>query len=266
MGPKVVMGRDGWMYFRRDGTIDTVEDRLGLIKLSPQLMKVWQERIQKRSDELSARGIKYLYVIVPNKESIYPEHLPEWLKPGAPTKTDQMVAYLRAHSTVPILDLRPILQSARQSDPLYYKTDSHWNLMGAFMAAETIITNLSGQMPDLTALSVADFDIQRVPGPGGDLARIAGSPEWLDDNRYVFTPKPYLPRLEFSSPETNHLDWARIGTLPVAPERVMTTINSQRPLKVNIYGDSFSVACNHFWRFTLGRSLWSSMDSAKCPI
>ena len=150
---KVVTGPNHWLFI---GEEQMVEHYLGLEKFSPQKLQGWQTLLEKRRDWLAARGIKYLFVIPPDKQTIYPEELPAWLRNAAPaereTKLDQLLKYMQAHSTVQILDLRPVLLAAKQTAPTYLQTDTHWNLFGCFVACQEVIKTLSPQFPDLPPL------------------------------------------------------------------------------------------------------------------
>ncbi len=259
MGPDVLRGREGWLFLKRDCNIDTMNDHLGLTRFSRAQLKTRQvPALEERRDWLAAQGIKYLYVIAPNKETIYPEYLPGWLKPSAATKVDQFVNHMRLHSTVPVLDLRPVLREARQRTPIFYKTDSHWNLLGAFVACEAIITNQSNQIPGLVPLGLEEFEINQVPATDGDLVRMAGEPDVKDDNNYVLTPRPGLPRLEFSSSGTNQIGWPQIWNIPVFENKEVTTIiNNQRTQRVVMFGDSFAVKLQPFLGFHFGQVILS---------
>src|ERR1035441_2650174 len=110
----VITGRNGWLF---TSDLQMVEHYLGMKKLTPAELKSWQTLLEKRRDWLAQRGIKYLFVIPPDKQTIYPEELPAWLADAAPTnretKLDQFEKYMREHSTVQILDLRGPLIAAK---------------------------------------------------------------------------------------------------------------------------------------------------------
>jgi len=140
---------------------------------------------------LAARGIKYLFVIPPDKHSIYPENLPAWLigsRPvGCRSKLDQLVDYMRKHSTVEVLDLRPALLAGKKTAPTYLQQDSHWNWYGGFIGCQEVIKALARQTPQLPPLQLEDFDWSNAPAAGGDLARILGLKDWsLAGNLHSF--------------------------------------------------------------------------------
>jgi hypothetical protein len=73
-----------------------------------------------------------------------------------------------------IVDPRPALRTAKTNAPapLFLKTDSHWNGLGAFVAYQTIVQALATSnaidRPDLATLD--HYDIAVEPFQGGDMA------------------------------------------------------------------------------------------------
>jgi alginate O-acetyltransferase complex protein AlgJ len=192
----VIVGRDDWLFFSSE---EMVEHYRGVKQFTPQELRDWQTLLERRRDWLARRGIKYIFAVAPDKQSIYSEELPKWLTKIRPdTKLDQFVAYMRAHSTVDVLDLRPALRDARQMAPTYLKTDTHWNDFGGFVASQEIIKRLSKQLPGVEPLSLDSFEQQNKLRPGGDLADLLGlnQSEIIENDAVFLVPKPGLPSLE----------------------------------------------------------------------
>jgi alginate O-acetyltransferase complex protein AlgJ len=139
-GNDVVVGQDGWLFYSGNRTI---EDLRGRDPLDDAQLVRWRRTLEARRNYLRERGIIYLFVVAPNKSSIYPEKLPPLLqrqiKPG---KLDQLLAYMAANSDVPILDLRPALLAAKTRHVVYWPTDSHWNGYGLNAATAAILAKL----------------------------------------------------------------------------------------------------------------------------
>lgn len=137
----VIVGQDGWLFYSGNHTID---DLLGRDRLTDAELTLWQHALEKRYDWWKQHGAQYLFVIVPNKSTIYPERLPaiyqSQIRPG---KLDQLLEYLRAHDCgVPILDLRAALLASKAVEPVYWQTDTHWNAAGLLAACKAIRTKL----------------------------------------------------------------------------------------------------------------------------
>ena len=237
-GPDSLQGRDGWLYYSGAGMIDNYR---GTPKLTRAQLEAWKTLLENRRDWLAARGIKFLFVVAPNKESVYPEYLPAWLNQCSTTKVDDLMAYMRLHSTVEVLDLRPVLRKARGHDAVFYKTDSHWNLLGGFAACNAIISKISNQIPGLNPNPMENFDVQQESAIGGDLARFGGALDMIESNRYVFTPKTPLAKMEIRGATGETIDPRQLASLPVIPT-ALTTINPERTARAVVFGDSFSIA------------------------
>lgn len=240
---KVVPGRNGWLF---TGEQQMVDHFLGLAKFTPAQLKAWQTLLEKRRDWLAARGIKYLFVIPPDKQTIYPEELPQWLLDAAPTnretKLDQFLLYMREHSTVEILDLRPALFAAKKIAPPFLQNDTHWNLFGGFVACQEIVKTLTKQFPDLPPLRLEEFQWTNAPAAGGDLARILGLAA-AERNHFKFQPGPALPALRTVDNPAFKSNWGI---------KTVFTVENPTPLrrKLVVFRDSFGEA----WQPFLARS------------
>jgi alginate O-acetyltransferase complex protein AlgJ len=186
----VMIGKDGCMFFD-ERNMHLVENFQGLRQFSPQELAELQRFHEARRAWLAERGCQYLFVIAPDKQSIYPDLLPGWLKPtGRPTKLDQFINYMRAHSEVAVPDLRPALRDARQIAPTYYKTDSHWNSFGGFVASEELAKTLP-EKAGFKPLSLDSFEFKKTPLVRGDLALLLGV--YVPEDDLVLTPKTNMP-------------------------------------------------------------------------
>jgi hypothetical protein len=240
----VMAGQNSWLFFNAAQMIDHY---LGTVKFTPEQLRAWQRLLEKRRDWLAAQGIKYLFVIAPDKQTIYPENLPEWLVRATPanreTKLDQLLQYLKQHSTVRVLDLRPALVAAKEIAPTYLQNDTHWNLFGGFIGSQETVKAMSQQLPDLPPLSLEDFNWSNAPATGGDLARMLGV-EAPEKNYFGFTPKPgsLLPTSQVATNIISLWD----------PGKPSVILENPGPLKETavIFHDSFGLA----WREFLGHS------------
>ena len=166
---EVVIGKDGWL-FTNDSR--SVEDYRGAVRYTDQELSVFTATLESRKNWLLKRGIPLLLVIAPNKESIYPEFLPDGIKKvNESTRLDQLIDYLKLNSNVDLLDLRSPLLHEKQSYQLYYKTDSHWNSYGAYFAYSEMIKRMKNYFPAIEAFPLADY-MEKVDNPSGagDLA------------------------------------------------------------------------------------------------
>lgn len=242
----VLIGRDQWLYYAANYAMDS---HMGLRPLSAEQLKAWRDLLERRRDWLAQRGIKYLFVAAPNKESIYPEYLPGWAnKPGAVTQLDQFLAFMRTNSTVEILDLRPALLESRNRTPSYLTTDTHWNQLGAFAAYQEIIRTLARQLPGIDPLPLKDFAVAYSQSAGGDLARMLAQEQSLREREFVMlTPLKQTDAPQISvDPKVLPKRWA--------PEEQPVIIeNPDQKYKAVVFRDSFSSALAPFLGYNFKR-------------
>ena len=157
----VLIGRDGWLYY---SGARMVAHYTSAELWNNKDLEHWQQLLESRRDWARAHGAKYLLVIPPDKHRIYPEFLPSWLIRGdRPSKPQQIARYLKAHSTVPVLDLNDVLMNAKSIRTDYLKTDTHWNLFGGFVAYRALIEELGKQVPELKPLPMDTYTWKPAP-------------------------------------------------------------------------------------------------------
>ena len=105
-----------------------------------------QRRLQILNDRLAENGCTLVLDLTPSKDRIYQEYMPD----GYPivneqNRTDLLAAYLQSHTTVPVVWRYDLLRSQARQNPdrlLYYKTDTHWNAVGALYGLDGIFEAL----------------------------------------------------------------------------------------------------------------------------
>jgi hypothetical protein len=156
----IAKGSDGWIYTRVDRSREAWRSALPMTGAE---IAQWTSALEERRAWLESLGVRHLHVVAPNKESIYPEHLPEdWrrIAPDAPTRLDQLIAATRG-SAVDLLDLRPALRAARAfdrpGDEVYTRLGSHWNGNGSRAAYAAIMQRVQVHFPRARALEDAEL-------------------------------------------------------------------------------------------------------------
>jgi len=166
--PVAIIGKEGWMEYTGDGNLDDFQNAFyfssGALYNTAQTIEACHKYAQDHN-------ITFLIVVAPNKASIYPDKLPEQIRPLSDvSRLDQLNNYLRAHKIPEILDLRPALREARQQQDVYYKMGTHWNKYGAYIAYVEIIDVLSQKHPGLEPYSAKFFRFRMVPQDSSDIA------------------------------------------------------------------------------------------------
>jgi hypothetical protein len=137
-----VVGRDDWLFYAGE---KTMEDLVGRERLSDAELAAWLRTVEGRRAWWREHGADYLFVIAPNKSTVYPEKLPAFLqRQRRPGKLDQLLDYFTANKVnAPFVDLRGPLNAAKGTFPqLYWPTDSHWSAEGLVVSSDAIMTAL----------------------------------------------------------------------------------------------------------------------------
>jgi len=217
----VIIGTQQRLFFA-GGPVD-ITDFAGKWPIDQAEIARVRQNLERRRAEYAALGARFLVVIAPNKQTVYPESVPDRYGPPAPGLFDALMAELR-NSDLDVLDLRPMLRAHRDEE-LFFKTDTHWNATGAFRAAQAIIERARGQFPRLPALRAEDFEIQSKPKADGDLAIMLSMAGLFDDVEVAY----------------HRRGGERSRQLPVddpGNQRVYEQPQTDRP-RLLIFGDSF---------------------------
>ncbi|HEX4872253.1 MAG TPA: hypothetical protein VFV27_08070 [Nevskiaceae bacterium] len=162
-------GREGWWYLCRDSN-DSIGQYRGELRLSPTDLRRYQLLLEGRQRHLRRRR-PYLLFTVPGKEWVYPEFLPEGLlrSPLARPAEQLQAMALSECPGLTVVDLLPVLLAGKEREPLYFRTDSHWNHAGAFVAARALITQVRAFFPAVPPLLDSDLEWLERPFDNGDL-------------------------------------------------------------------------------------------------
>ena len=129
----VVLGKQGWLFY--DGA-DEIEQWLGLRPLPAAQIDAIVIELARLDRLARAHGAKFVFVIAPNKSTVYPEYLPDGLHPIGPTPADQLIAALARRPEISVVDGRPLIARSKSRGQLYFRTDTHWNELGAFIVLQ----------------------------------------------------------------------------------------------------------------------------------
>lgn len=150
---RVLLGKQGWYFYTGD---DSVPVWRGLKPFSESELERWQAALESRRNWLREQGIDYVFCIVPNKETIYPDFMPEGYPQLGPTRLDQFMAYMARHSDLDLFDLRPVFAAERAEDTprdhLYLEEGTHWNARGSMAAYRALLQHLARLDPTLQPL------------------------------------------------------------------------------------------------------------------
>ncbi len=132
---EVVLGKDGYLFYR-----DSFDDFLGRNSLTDYQIGSMAYNIKLMEDELTGKGIEFIFTVAPNKNSLYPELMPGKYRPDVYNRNIRMLRPLLRRDGVRYLNLYRLFKDLPET--MYLKGDSHWNNTGAALVTGEIISAL----------------------------------------------------------------------------------------------------------------------------
>lgn len=155
IGDNVLPGRFDWLFYAGD---DSVSYYRGINILEEEKMSVYLDLMVQLQELCDQRGIQLQFLLLPDKEQVYPEYMPTYAIEDTQKRVGRFVDYVREHSDINII--YP-LQKLRQADifwQTYHKYDTHWNHAGAFVGTQALYEALGMPATDLHDLEVDQCD------------------------------------------------------------------------------------------------------------
>ena len=199
----VVIGRENWVF--GEGT--AINQYKGIDTFSREELIQVRRTQTARAQWLRGKNIAYYLVVVPNKQTIYPEFLPENIrKIGQTTQIDQVKELFHHDTLIHFLDLREELFARKKEHDLYLFGDTHWNDMGAFYGYQKIIQMITQDFPALAAHTVCrdSLKLQYHRNFRGNLVNIARLGKMYEHDLPVLMPA-YTSRIDSGRTQTHLL-------------------------------------------------------------
>ena len=247
---QVVLGEDGWLFYTVPDAPewDPIATYMGLNRFSDEQLLLLKDKFVCFDQRLKEIGTDFFLVIPPNKHTVYSEYLPKYVRERAKeTRMAQLIDYLQMNSDVKVIDLRGALDREHDQYQIYYKTDTHWNSYGAYIAYTEIFRAVG-----MESFGRNDYSISPKEVSAMDMARMAGSVT-ATDLQFDFV-------LANRSPEPELIE----GELDSDKVAVYTNHDPMAP-SLMIYHDSYNVALLPFLtpHFSRTISSWKLFPDAR---
>lgn len=240
----VAIGKEKWLFYSEKDYLNNIATPFSKLELQK-----FNYNLNLTTKWLEKQGIKYYLVIPPVKASIYSEMLPDYMK----IRTDfsryhQLKDYLAINSKINFIDCYDELMEAKKSNEIYYKTDTHWNQIGAFIGYAKIINVLKQDFPQLQPFQLNDFNIVKTELFSGDLLSMLGYESKNPTFQYLTSLKSNIePKLTLST------------VLPENPENIFEIYempSDTNDLEIYVVRDSYSENLKKFLSLNFKKSVY----------
>lgn len=257
---QVVIGKNDWLYLGDQYSKTISVKRLGSTIESTHAAKKIGVATKSWDSWLKSKGVlAYKIMLGPDKDTIYPEFLPDWAKPTGNSVTDTLLANTDQNIYI---DTRGVLKNAKSlfSEPLYYKTDTHWNSLGAWVAFNTLAMDMARFDSKLKLLSEQQVHISEVKKRnGGDLSGFLRLNDQLIDKEIIINidNEKYSIETEQYDFDTGHLIFSGNNPKISSPKSpiLVKSKNALNRKKVLWLRDSFGSSISPFMSATFSEVL-----------
>ena len=181
---KVIYGRDNWLFYSGDNSIEYYE---GTNILSEDIMNEWKNKFQELHNICKEKGIDFAIVVPPNKEQVFPEYMPSFDIQNTYKREQVFVDYMKENSDVLYIYPIELMQRIKTKYTPYYMQDTHWNSIGAFVTVMEIYKELNYPFQ-----SIDDISILINSTRGGDLSNFTGFSSEYEDYYLDYHPDVLL--------------------------------------------------------------------------
>jgi hypothetical protein len=163
--PKVIEGKNGWLYYGLD-----IESKCRPVRRLDQTMAALR-RLRKI---VESSGRQFVLLVPPDKTTAVPENLPDsYLGSGCAAAVSPEF-WRRVTADAGAVDMRDALSrtAASLGRPVYYPMDSHWNTDGGIVLARTMAEAITpgisaGWSMSPTSEFTTDADLPKLINRGG---------------------------------------------------------------------------------------------------
>lgn len=171
----VLVGQDNWLFYRSKNNILDYQNRLNFADRHLKQAVNYLKDI----NEWAKENNKAFYVLfAPDKYRIYSEYYPNYIKRTSGDRrsaVSRLVSELRNNTDVHVYYPYGILKKNKDKGLLYWKGDTHWNELGAYIAYTGFIDLVKRGVPGIKPLDLP-FDVE-YEEKKGDLSFMAPDAE-----------------------------------------------------------------------------------------
>ena len=136
---EVLEGRSNWLYLFHIN----IENFLGKNNIKEEEIKNYVDVYQKLTNKASELDKKLLFVVFPEKEEVYPEYMPTFDIVDETEKVLKVRNYIKENTNINYIYPKEELLDAKNKYRVYYKYDTHYNKLGAFVGLNAIHSALN---------------------------------------------------------------------------------------------------------------------------
>lgn len=176
---QVLLGKEDWLFYKSTEDGDPISDYQGINHYDEATMQAVADKLTNERNQFANYGIDFYILSIPNKSSVYPEYMPDTIeRKDTTSRTDLLMKYLEENTDLNVVDAKPSLVKAKKKKQVYYKSDTHFNQIGAFVTVQALKDKIDGKTD-----SLKDVKFDKVMNNySGDLACLCDMQDTFNDD------------------------------------------------------------------------------------
>jgi hypothetical protein len=147
---RLLVGKDRWLFYIDKGIGDEFANFAKTNLFNDEQVNRFLWTFGLTNNFCNENGIKFLFLIVPDKPSVYPEKYP-FPRPEGPSLVDQLMAAMPEDWRENIIFPQDyfISKKGEHTQPLYFNNGLHWTKLGVYYTYGLLYDKLKPDFPNL---------------------------------------------------------------------------------------------------------------------
>ena len=244
----VIQAKDNWMFFKLDNNIPIYQN-LNLISSSE--IKTIVDYFSAVNDYCRLHNKKFYLVIVPDKNKIYGEYMPDYIlkkHPDSESNVSMIYDYLKENTDIKVIYPYEYYMNNKHLGLFYYKTDTHWSDLGASYVYDILVKNIREDKINVLPVNYKSYAKYKRVSQGDIQSRIPQIVQRFDEYKYLKYELPKNYEIVYSTVPSENPSWQ-------VPE-IVTKNKNLNNKKVLMYRDSFANSLIPFLSNTFGHVVY----------
>jgi alginate O-acetyltransferase complex protein AlgJ len=164
-GEQVRAGKEGWLF---------LTDEIRFEPAGDSHMRTRLDLLADVSNLLEQQGVKLVVLLVPDKARVHSDRLFSGRYPSSHESRYQQALDQLFEKKVSVVDILTPLRNQATSTEVYYRTDTHWNQLGARIAAHATAIAIEKMKIQIQKVAFESRESSDQTERAGDLIRMIG--------------------------------------------------------------------------------------------
>lgn len=156
---RVLLGKYKWLI-DKDGNLNQKYMGIERYYFTKEELEIAKNNLIHFRDELKKKNIDFIFMVCPDKQSIYFEYMPDYIKrKSTKNDTDIFVEYIKNNTDIKVVYPKEELLKYKDKYQLYYKYDTHWNNLGAYIGYSELMKSLNIYVENIDNVNIKSLSV-----------------------------------------------------------------------------------------------------------